>query len=237
MKVSARVIYSPLLLLYAMGPFIHDVIPHYSLFGIERTGYFTLFYMVTLLALLPILLYLKRVELKNINLTLGMGLRFTFGLGLYSVPYILFWPDWSFFYISLLISLYASFLSMVAFRILLVKQSDLFKDSVSGAYYRLKDGKAYPLAGDDVDKIRFCNALRFESAREFNSRALENHALQSSGSNSTTYGSTVMNDSFVINPASGMPMVGGISGLDIHGNSWGASFNEPSNTYDPNRGY
>ncbi|KAI3491994.1 hypothetical protein L1887_43537 [Cichorium endivia] len=28
-----------------------------------------------------------------------------------------------------------------------------------------------------------------------------------------------------------MPMVGGISGLDIHGNSWGTNFNEPSNTY------
>ncbi|WP_085952535.1 MULTISPECIES: hypothetical protein [unclassified Citrobacter] len=41
----------------------------------------------------------------------------------------------------------------------------------------------------------------------------------------------------VINPSSGMPMTGGISGLDIHGNSWGTNFNEPSNTYDPSRGY
>lgn len=52
---------------------------------------------------------------------------------------------------------------------------------------------------------------------------------------------TSFNDSFsngiTVNPASGMPMVGGISGLDIHGNSWGTNFNEPSNTYDPNRGY
>jgi hypothetical protein len=43
------------------------------------------------------------------------------------------------------------------------------------------------------------------------------------------------NTDLIINPTSGMPMVGGISGLDVHGNSWGTNFNEPSSTYDPNR--
>jgi len=45
------------------------------------------------------------------------------------------------------------------------------------------------------------------------------------------------NSGITINPSTGMPMVGGISGLDIHGNSFGTNFNEPSSTYDPNRGY
>lgn len=241
MKVSAKAIYSPLLILYAIGPFIHDVIPHHSLFGFERVGYFTLFYLVTLIAFLPILLYIKRVESKTINLTLGISLRLAIGLGVYLVPYIFFWSNWSLFHISLLISLYASFLSMVAFRTVLSKQSSLLKDSATGSYYRIIGGKAHPLTEVEVDEIRTCNTAQFGTVREFNLNTLENYEQQSNesyvGNHSITYGSTDTNGGFVINPASGMPMVGGMSGLDIHGNSWGTNFNEPSNTYDPNRGY
>lgn len=241
MKVSAIAIYSPLLILYAIGPIIHDVIPNLSLLGFVRVGYFTLFYLASLIAFIPILLYIKRVESKKINFTLGISLRLAIGLGVYLVPYILFWSDWPLFHISLLISLYVSFLSMVAFRTGLSKQSLLLKDSATGSYYRIVNGKAHLLTEGQDDRIKACNNAQFGAVQDFNSNALENYERKSVesfvGNHSTTYGSTDTNDGFAINPASGMPMIGGMSGLDVHGNSWGTNFNEPSNTYDPNRGY
>lgn len=41
----------------------------------------------------------------------------------------------------------------------------------------------------------------------------------------------------IVNPSSGLPMIGGFSGLDIHGNSFGTNFNEPTNSNEPTRGY
>lgn len=41
----------------------------------------------------------------------------------------------------------------------------------------------------------------------------------------------------IVNPSSGLPMIGGFSGLDIHGNSFGTNFNEPTNSTDSTRGY
>lgn len=235
MRISARIIYYPLLTLYAIGPLIHDFIPNYSMLGVERGAYFALFYLVGLLVLLPILLYVKRVESKNINLTLGIGLRLALGLGIYVVPYIFFWSDWPLFHISLVISLYASFFSMVAFRTLRTGQLTLLRE-VGGTCYIGKDGALYPLAEGKVDATKSYGSVLVDSVTEFSSKTLGNNEYQSSGNNHTNYNGA---DSagFVINPASGMPTVGGISGLDIHGNSWGTNFNEPSNTYDPNRGY
>jgi hypothetical protein len=34
-------------------------------------------------------------------------------------------------------------------------------------------------------------------------------------------------DSFSVNPANGLPMMGGMGGFDIHGNTFGTDFNDP----------
>ncbi|WGC22764.1 hypothetical protein NFL61_22950 (plasmid) [Enterobacter ludwigii] len=241
MKVSAKAIYSPLLIMYAIGPLMHDVIPLHSEIGLERGLYFTLFYLVALIAILPILLFVRKLEPKTISLTLGITLRMAIGLCVFLVPYVLLWSDWSLFHISLLIALYVSFLSMVAFRTELSKQSSFLKNSATGSYYKIVDGKPYRLTEGEVDELRANSPARLEYVRELNLCSLDGNELHRNESNlinhSDTYGNPDPNYGLVVNPTSGMPMVGGISGLDVHGNSWGTNFNEPSNTYDPNRGY
>lgn len=50
----------------------------------------------------------------------------------------------------------------------------------------------------------------------------------SDGFDSNDSGSTYdMNDPMAINPANGLPMIGGQGGIDIHGNTYGSSFNDP----------
>lgn len=241
MKLSAKTIYYPFLIIYAVGPLLHDVIPHLSIIGLERGGYFSLFYFVALIATLPIVFFIKRVESKTINLSPSIISRMALGLGVFVVPYVLFWSDWALFHISLLIALYVSFLSLVSFRKGLSGRSSLLKDSATGSYYMTVNGKPYRLTEKRVEEIRASNAAQIEYAQEFNPDSLDTFKQFSNESSfikyPDSYSSNDANGGIDINPASGSPMVGGISGLDIHGNSWGTNFNEPSNTYDPNRGY
>lgn len=118
------------------------------------------------------------------------------------------------------------------------KSSVVLQDKDTGAYYRIKGGKANRLSDSEVQK--FCSASKNSNTPigEFYSSSIKGF-----DSNSPvipmTYGSNIpdYNSTIIVNPSTGMPMVGGISGLDIHGNSFGTNFNEPSSTYDPNRGY
>jgi hypothetical protein len=49
----------------------------------------------------------------------------------------------------------------------------------------------------------------------------------SDGFDSNDSGSTYdMNDPMAVNPANGLPMIGGQGGIDIHGNTYGSSFND-----------
>ncbi|ELY4230335.1 hypothetical protein ACR2R9_004033 [Cronobacter sakazakii] len=103
----------------------------------------------------------------------------------------------------------------------------IFRDSASGQYYRYEQNGVAKLTESEA------NALNIN--RESNT--IPSYSFDSISISSANYGTG--NDNIVINPSSGLPMPGGISGLDIHGNSWGTSFNEPSSntSYDPNRGY
>ncbi|MDV0787456.1 hypothetical protein VC623_22885 [Citrobacter amalonaticus] len=121
----------------------------------------------------------------------------------------------------------------VVLRPVTYRDNTLLKDEDTGRLYVVRNGRVHTL--DDHEAQRVCmNDMKIIS---FSDSQL---SIQGSNISSFTQNSS-FNDSFsneiTVNPASGMPMVGGISGLDIHGNSWGTNFNEPSNTYDPNRGY
>lgn len=121
------------------------------------------------------------------------------------------------------------------------KQSVIMRDSDTGALYRISRMKAHRLSENEVNKYWAVESNNLNSLKEFSSNSVTGF-----NSNSPTivlpYGSNDFNSSdfnhgIHINLSSGSPMVGGISGHDISGNSWGTNFNEPTNTYDPNRGY
>ena len=121
----------------------------------------------------------------------------------------------------------------VVLRPITYKDNTLLKDEDDGRVYVIRNGRAHVLTDNEAQLISTTdNKIISFSGSQI--------GIQDGGITNIPL-NTSFNDSFSngipVNPASGMPMVGGISGLDIHGNSWGTNFNEPSNTYDPNRGY
>ena len=113
------------------------------------------------------------------------------------------------------------------------KDNTLLKDEDNGRIYVIRNGRAHMLPDNEAQLLSTSDnkIISFSGSHmSFQDGGITNIPLNTSFNDSFSNGITV-------NPASGMPMVGGISGLDIHGNSWGTNFNEPSNTYDPNRGF
>ena len=113
-----------------------------------------------------------------------------------------------------------------------VNRHILLKDENTGRLYVVNDGVVQRFNDNgtqhiftgDIKSVNFSGG---DASLQYNSF----------GIHSDSFPDATFDHGLVVNPSSGMPMVGGISGLDIHGNSWGTNFNEPSNTYDPNRGY
>lgn len=241
MRISTRLIYSPFLLLYAMGPLVHDIIPYQFKLNLRVIGGFSLLYLIGLVSLLPIYMLIRNVEKKRLRIRRSIVLRMIASLSFFSVPYFVFWGDWSLFYISLVLSVYASLVCMIAWRKDVSKRVTLLRDSDTGNYYRVKGGLAYRLSDNEVSELKGRFAGRHFPVVEFASTEIIGFDNQSNvipvNSGASSYNHSEISTGMYVNPSSGMPMIGGISGIDIHGNSWGTNFNEPSNHYDPNRGY
>ncbi|WP_189660124.1 hypothetical protein [Enterobacter sp. R4-368] len=118
-------------------------------------------------------------------------------------------------------------------------KSNLAASKVSGKYFIVKSGERFPITDNEARTMRMRGVVVNDLSHEvhgasdnfipINSNGHLNNISAGPGSSSDTY----------INPSSGLPMNGGISGLDIAGNSWGTNFNDPTThqSYDPNRGY
>lgn len=106
-------------------------------------------------------------------------------------------------------------------------------DSETGSAYRVVNGLAQRLS--ESDARRYVDGS--ERTYDFSSGSIP---IADGFSSISGAGSSGIDSGITINPSSGLPMNGGMSGLDVGGNSWGTSFNDPSgsqNSYDPNRGY
>ena len=243
MKVSAKLIYVPLFVSYMAGPLLHDVLPYKFQIGIHEVGALFLLYLAGLIIILPSLLLVKKLENKLLKLSPELITRLILGISLFIVPYILLWNEWSFFYIALALAMNISMLLMVLGRKDSLASTAFLKDKDTGNVYKIKRGKAYRLSPDEALQYQASLATQkiptttFSSSLipEFDSNASE--ILMSYASSGCDF--LEKNSDMMINPSTGLPMIGGIAGLDVQGNSWGTSFNEPSGntSYDPNRGY
>lgn len=115
----------------------------------------------------------------------------------------------------------------------------LLFDKETGSYFKLRSGKLFPLSRDEAKQYG-SSALSLSQSYQALPSEIGNSISDGSSSKYSSpesVNSFDINSDLTLNPSSGSPMVGGIGGLDINGNSWGTNFNDPNNTYDPNRGY
>ncbi|QMM55146.1 hypothetical protein HVX06_21655 (plasmid) [Enterobacter sp. RHB15-C17] len=241
MKISTKLLYAPSLILYAMGPLIHDVLPNLSSIGLHGWGSIALLYLFGMVAIVPAFFVVKAFESRTIKIRPDSILRLMAGIGIFSIPYQFFWGDWAVFYISLVGSLYAFLLCMIVGRRDCLKPVTILRDRDTGNYYSIKGGNAHLLSQQDINQYVSGSPGKKIRSFEFSSNEIsgfDSHSpvipLSFGLSSNTNHD---YNSGIIVNPSTGMPMIGGMSGLDIHGNSWGTNFNEPSSTYDPNRGY
>lgn len=119
-------------------------------------------------------------------------------------------------------------------RPVIYRENTILKDKNTGHFYFVSGGNARVLSDKEAQSC-ITNGMK---VADFSSSFVIDYAGNAAVIPVASYSSnTDFNQGVLVNPTSGMPMVGGISGLDVHGNSWGTNFNEPSSTYDPNRGY
>lgn len=130
-------------------------------------------------------------------------------------------------------SLMAFIFAGIVLRPVTYRENTVLKDENSGKLYVVRDGNAHELPDNAAYRLN----LNDTKSINLSGCAMSIHENNISFTPTDSSSNDTFSHGIVVNPSSGMPMVGGISGLDVHGNSWGTSFNEPSNTYDPGRGY
>lgn len=232
-----KITFLPIVVMYFGFPILRDVLPYYDGFTFEDWLALGGVYVVGALIAAP---YLFRVS-KHDNEWSGSKLLPS-GLAI-AIPVVqgsvlaLFWNNSIAVYLCMAITM--AFASVIV--ISRDKRANIIIDKDTGKFYRIKGDKAYLLSDEVAGKFSLDKMSRSFSLTEFSSSSISGFDSSSSvipvGYASSNFEHTDSNTGLVINPSSGLPMVGGISGVDVHGNSWGTNYNEPSSSYDPNRGY
>jgi len=192
-------------------------------------------YVLGTLISLPLFYLLKKADKSGIRISIAsLFLRLLTSVSAQLICLYFLWGNPIYLYLSMSAVMVLSAPLFGVGR----KGLNLLKDKDTGNIYELRGNKAYKLSDAEVAGYRASMVGNGVALAEFSLSqysGLDTNSTVSPINFSSSH--TNFNQGIAINPSSGMPMVGGISGLDIHGNSWGTNFNEPSNTYDPNRGY
>ena len=219
-----RISFIPVFSIYAAIPIIHDVMPNHNRYYSEDWIALAGMYVLGTLISLPLFYLLKKADKSGS----GVSIASLFPRLLTSI-------------LAQVICLYFLWENSIYLYVLFGagrKGLNLLKDKDTGNIYEIRGSKAYRLSDEEAVRYQTSMSGKGIALAEFSSSQYSGLDTNSSVL-PINFGPshTDINQGIAINPSSGMPMVGGISGLDIHGNSWGTNFNEPSNTYDPNRGY
>ena len=214
-----RISFIPVFSIYAAIPIIHDVMPNHNRYYSEDWIALAGMYVLGTLISLPLFYLLKKADKSGSGVSIAsLFPRLLTSILAQVICLYFLWENSIYLYLSM--------------STVMVLSAVLFGAGRKGLnlLYRLSDEEAVryqtSMSGKGIALAEFSSSQY--SGLDTNSSVLPINFGPSH---------TDINQGIAINPSSGMPMVGGISGLDIHGNSWGTNFNEPSNTYDPNRGY
>lgn len=230
-----RISYIPVFSLYAVLPIIHDVMSNHNVYDSEDWIALAGMYALGTLISLPLFCLLKKVDESGsgVSVVSLFSCLFT-SITAQIICLSLLWENSIYLYLSMSIVMALSAMLFGVGR----KGINLLMDKDTGNIYELRGGKAYKLSDSESAKHQISVSGKGIAIAEFS--LSQNSGLETNSnvlSNNFSSSNTDISQGTAINPSSGMPMVGGISGLDMHGNSWGTNFNEPSSTFDPNRGY
>ncbi|MGK3194555.1 hypothetical protein [Enterobacter soli] len=223
-----KIAYFPVLMIYAGLPLVRDVIPYHSGYNSEDLFALAGMYVLGTLIVFPLLYLLHKSDKFGYGNSIIPRVFVTLLLQL--VCLCLFWNESAFLYLSMSAIMGVSAVIFGYGK----KGLNLLRDKDTGNLYEIRGTKAYRLNDLDAAKYQSVSMGKGIQFAEFSSGEITGFDASSSVQ---SVSNTFSHSDLIVNPSSGIPMIGGISGLDIHGNSWGTNFNEPSNTYDPNRGY
>ena len=230
-----RIFYIPVFSLYAALPVFHDVMPYHNGYNSEDWIALAGMYALGMLVSSPLYYLLKKAD-KTVGRESFASLivRVLTSICLQIICMYFFWENSIFLYLSM------STVMVLSVGVFGVGRTglNLRKDKDTGNIYEIRGGKTYRLSDAQAAAYRSDIFDKEVTLAEFSSSQYSGLDMSSPAAPVNYSANNVdFNQGVTINPSSGTPMVGGMSGLDIHGNSWGTNFNEPSNTYDPNRGY
>ncbi|WP_105699979.1 hypothetical protein [Cronobacter dublinensis] len=234
-KAATSILYAPLLLMFFGVPLIHDLIPNSAVYKGEDWLAFLLIYVVGFIFASPLFYLIFKVEAKTVELTKRAAICFGFCILIITFVVITCWNKTGILYVGLALTMLASYLVMYFGRTDLTVRKLIVRDKDTGAMYKVERGHMSQMTPNEIADFNARALSRSVNLVEISPSKME--GLDTFTAFTADNGHPV---SLYLNPANGLPMIGGTSGLDINGNTWGTNFNDPSayhSSFDPHRGY
>lgn len=229
-----------ILVSYFLVPIFHDVLPYATVFRSSDWIALLAIYFAGFLAATPLIYFVVKNEPREPKNKLGWSFRVCGCFIAEMILLVVVWDKGAVVYPLLAVYIITTFIFVRVKRNDLLFGITILKDKNTGRMYRIIDGKKNLMSENDV--IDISKQGHSFKIREFDSVGI-NTGITGVGHHSFTDTNFNKTDNhfpdLYVNPTSGLPMNGGMSGLDVAGNSWGTNFNDPANhsAYDPNRGY
>ncbi|QHP82806.1 hypothetical protein EO763_23220 (plasmid) [Pectobacterium odoriferum] len=212
--LSTRLLYIPIFCIYGLAPIFHDVLVGAPRYALSDWMALIGIYVVGVFAVSPFIYFILKKELKCVRFVSSVTVRLAFVVIVQAFAVAYFWKDSVAFYVSLPVVMNVSFMIMA------IRRSD-----ISSGHYSSFLSVAVPF-GDS--RISFNDISKTEFSEGYSGRSIGTSVPEI---NSFQSGKVGFDNSSIleVNPSSGLPMIGGLSGLDVNGNSWGNGSNSSMN--------
>ena len=206
-----RISYIPVFSIYAVIPIIHDVMPNHSRYYSEDWIALAGMYVLGTLISLPLFYLLKKADKSGNSVSIASHFPRLLTSILAQVICLYFlWENAIYLYLSMSTVMVLSAALFGAGR----KGLNLLKDKDTGNIYEIRGSKAYRLSDEEAVRYQTSMCGKGIVLAEFSSSQYSGLDTNSSVL-PINFGPshTDINQGIAINPSSGMPMVGGISGV------------------------
>jgi len=228
--------FSTILFIHFGTPILRDIIPSHTFYHYEDWLALAGMYAIVILTALPMITFLiksPRVVGKNNRVLFFLALS---GMVLQILSLNYFWLNHVVMYVFM--AFIISIVGVVA--IFIGKNCGTYSANANPSVLENTHNNLYTIIDNHSSTLlkNFgSNTKLLEGTSKPNSHIGE--PFPASFLSAATGNDCIRHDGLgiLINPSTGLPMVGGMSGIDVQGNSWGTNNNDVSNMYDPSRDY